>query len=87
MAARLDQEVDWREGIINGNQYIPIVTSYRYHTTDASVRFLPSAAIVRVRARNEVRFMARLLYCLGAVFVKHSFGGSTSTGSVKRLLK
>ena len=74
---------DWTRGligdcIINENEQIPMVTHLNYHISGASVRFLTPAAMVRFRIQHEARFMARLIYCLGTVFVKQCFGGGAS---------
>ena len=44
----------------------------------ASVRFVTSAAMVRVQTQHEARFMARLIYCSSTVFVKQCFGGGAN---------
>ena len=52
------------------------------------VWFLSSTAMVHVRVQHQARFiMARLLYCLGTLFVKQCFGGGASAGLVSRLRK
>ena len=66
---------DWtrwliEDGIIHGNQQMPMVTYLKNQNSGISVRFLTPAAVVRVRIQNEARFMARLIYCLGTVFVE-----------------
>ena len=48
----------------------------------ASVTFLIPATMVPVQNQHQTRFMARLVYCLGTVFVKQCLGGGASTGSV-----
>ena len=53
----------------------------------ASVIFLTPAAMVHVSTQHEVRFRARLLYCVGTVFVKQCFAGGASTGLVSSLWK
>ena len=63
MAARLD-------GIINGNQQIPMVMLLSNQIRGLSVRFVTLAAMVHVRTQYEAKIMACLIYYLGTVFVK-----------------
>ena len=55
-----------------------MVTNLNNQISGASVRFVTSAAMVRVQTQHEARFMARLIYCSSTVFVKQCFGGGAN---------
>ena len=55
-----------------------MVTHLNNQISGASVRFVTSAAMVRVQTQHEARFMARLIYCSSTVFVKQRFGGGAN---------